>query len=97
MRLVLWLMLPYGVSILCFAAAFAIMSWTGTNRTIADLNSGTVGFGFLAIGLICTAVMLFTFPYREATSSLWWAFAGHFVLIMASLVIASSWLAAHIA
>ncbi|HAH11068.1 MAG TPA: hypothetical protein DCL54_06785 [Alphaproteobacteria bacterium] len=90
-------MLPYVLSMIAFAVAFVIMEVAGTNRTFADLNAGTVGFGLIAVGIICSVVMLFTFPYRSAKTGDWLAFGGHFVLLCAALVMAAIWLGAHIA
>lgn len=97
MKLVHWLLAPYLLCGLAFLVAFIVMYRAGTNRTTLDLNLGTVGFGMLIVGGVCTVIMLFTFPYGSGTTAEWVGFSLHFVMAIVCVVVACTWLANHIA
>jgi hypothetical protein len=91
------LLLPHGLALAAFAAAFIVMGVLGTNRSQADLWLGLTGFGCGALALLAAVAVLIAHPWRGAESTDWAVLAAHGVGVLLVLAAGGVWLGAHIA
>jgi len=91
----LWLLSPHAVSIACFAAAFAWISYVGTNRTEPDLYLGIVGFVALGVALP-TTIAGTVIVVRHGIGRHWPWLLAHLAALVLALAIAFGWIGAHL-
>ncbi|HUT50844.1 MAG TPA: hypothetical protein VM325_16050 [Alphaproteobacteria bacterium] len=92
----LWFLLPHAISAACFAAAFAWLFSVGTNRTLPVLYLGIVGFVALAAALIATIAGTVS-VIRHGIGRYWPWLLAHLAGLALALVLAGSWIGAHLA
>lgn len=91
----LWFLLPHTISAACFAAAFAWIFAVGTNRTDPDLYLGIIGFVALAAALIATIAGVVS-VIRQGIRRYWPWLLAHLAGLALALVLAGSWIGAHL-
>lgn len=92
----LWFLLPHAVSVACFVAAFVWMSNIGTNRSDADLNLAIAGAVALVAALISSIAAVIV-VFRLGARRHWPWLLAHLGGLALALVLASSWMGAHVA
>lgn len=92
----LWFLLPHGISAVCFGLAFVWLFHAGTNRTMPDLYLAIAGFVALAAAAVATVVGVVV-AVRVGAGRFWPWILVHPAALAVVLVIAGSWIGAHLA
>ena len=92
----LWFLLPHAISVACFIAAFLWMMSIGTNRSTTDLNLAITGSVALVAALISSIAAVIVVIRLGARQHWPWLLA-HLGGLVLALVLAVSWMGAHIA
>ena len=96
-RWTLWLLLPHGVSALCFGAAFWWMGRVGTNRSEPDLMFALGGYGTGGLAVLSSVVAIGLVLARRHDRSAWPWLGLHLMALCGIGALGIHWFGTHIA